>query len=468
MKTIKTLFLSMVCIGLTVTGRAQVDGSVKSFSLKEAQDYAVQNNDSLKLASKDVEISKKQVKETTALGLPQVSGKVDFQYFFDIPTQLLPDFVSPAVYGILLQEGVEIMTDPNNIPDGGMTPAQFGTNYNISAGLSVNQLIFDGQYIVGLKASKAVKDLSKSMLNTNEVNVRASVAKMYLQTLVLSQTQDLLNKNKDELDKNITEMTAMVKEGLTDQLDLDRLTLTKQRIDNQIKNIEHSHALVKLLLKLQMGYPVEDPIDLSDNIDQHLSTEALSTTETANAASRPEYQTLVLNRELQRLDMQRWRAGYLPQLVGFFSYSQNALVNEFDQVNNGDNWFPTSLVGVTLNVPIFDGLSKSAKTQQSKLNMEKAEINLHQFEQSVALQVQQSQNNYQLAKIELDTEKKNLDLAQRIYDRSKVLYDEGVGSSFEMTAALTDLYTAQTSYLQASYKLISAQINLEKALGKYN
>ena len=468
MKTIKTLFFAMASLGLTSTGMAQGDGTIRSFSLSEAQEYAVQNNDSLKLASKDVEISKKQVKETTALGLPQVSAKVDFQYFFDIPTQLLPDFISPAVYGVLLQEGVEIQTDPDNIPTGGLTAAQFGTNYNISAGLSVNQLIFDGQYIVGLKASKAVKDLSRSMLNTNEINIKATVAKLYLQALVLTESQLLLGKNQSELVKNIADMTAMVEEGLTDQLDVDRLTLTKQRIDNQIKNIEYSHAMVKLLLKLQMGFPVEEPIELTDNLEQHLSPETSMLSETANPQGRPEYRTLLLNRELQQLDMQRWKAGYLPQLVGFFSYSENALVNELDAINDGNNWFPTTLAGFTLNVPIFDGLSKSAKTQQAKLNMEKADISIHQFEQSVSLQVQQSQNNYALAKTELDTEQKNLDLAQKIYDRAKLLYDEGVGSSFEMTAALTDLYTAQTSYLQASYQLISAQINLEKALGKYN
>merc|ERR1711879_417765 len=136
--------------------------SAKSFSLVEAQAFALENNDTIKIAKLEEDKSLAQIKETRAIGLPQVKGKLGMQYFFDIPTQLLPDFITPAVYGVLLAEGVQIQTDPSNIPMGGMIPAQFGTNYQVSAEVSVNQLIFDGQYIVGLKASRAVKDLSAS------------------------------------------------------------------------------------------------------------------------------------------------------------------------------------------------------------------------------------------------------------------------------------------------------------------
>lgn len=465
MKLITTTLLFVLCFGLSY---AQESASIVSFTLAQAQEYALANNDSIKLAKLEEEKSQFIVNETRAIGLPQVNGSMGLSYFFDIPTQLLPDFITPAVYGVLLNEGVEIKSDPNNIPMGGMTAAQFGTNYNISAELAANQLIFDGQYIVGLKASRAVKDLSASLRNTTEINVKADVAKLYLQVLVLAETQELLLKNKDELEKNISDMTVMVKEGLADQIDVDRLTLTKQRINNQTKNILNAHALVKLLLKLQMGFPIENPIDLTDNIQDHMGAVESLIEEESNATARPEYNTLLVNRELQRLDMQRWKAGYLPQVVGFFSYQQSALINEFDAINNGDNWFPTTVGGFSMNVPVFDGLSKQAKIQQAKVEIEKAEIAMHQFEEGVALQVERSKNSYDLAKSVFETEKANLDLAQRIYDRAKIMYAEGVGSSFEMTQALTDLYTAQSAYLDASYKLISSQINLQKALGKYN
>lgn len=464
----KHLLLTTITITAILGKAIGQSDSIKTFSLAEAQTYALENNDTIKIAKLEEVKSKAQIKETTSIGLPQVNGKLSGQYFFDIPTQLLPDFVTPAVYGVLLAEGVQIQTDPNNIPMGGMTPAQFGTNYQISAEISVNQLIFDGQYIVGLKASKAVKELSASLRNTSEINVKANVAKLYLQTLVLAESQELLIKNQSELNKNIDEMKALYQEGLADELDVDRMVLTKQRIDNQIKNVLNAHAMVKLLLKLQMGYPVENPIELSDKLDMYTSDAEELVTLEANARARPEYKTLLVNRELQRLDMERWKAGYLPQFFGFFSYSENALVNELDMANDGDNWFPTTVGGLQLNVPIFDGLSKSAKIQQSRVEMEKVDIQIHQFEQGVIMQVAGAQNNYELAKSEFETEKANVGLAQKIYDRSKIKYEEGVGSSFELTSALTDLYTAQSTYLQSTYKLITAQINLEKALGQYN
>lgn len=465
MKPIKTVLLLVIMLPLVAY--AQLDGDPKGFTLSEAQQYAMQNNDSLKLAALDVEKARKQVKETTAIGLPQVSGSLSLQYFLDIPTQLLPDFVSPAVYGVLLQEGVPIRTDPNEIPMGGMTAAQFGTKYNVSAGVTVNQLIFDGQYIVGLRASKAFQELSASMRNTSEVNVKASVAKLYLQVLMLNETQLILKKNMEELDNNIVELTALVKEGLSDEIDVDRLVLSKRRLDNQIANIENAFSVVKLLLKLQMGYPVQDPIDLTDNLDMHMRDAVALLAEEANVANRPEYKTLELNRELQDLDMQRWKAGYLPQLVGYLDYSENALVNEL-KLGDGDNWFPTTVAGFSLNVPIFDGFSKQAKIQQAKVEIQKAEVNMHQFEQATHFQIEQAKASYTLAQVEFETEKSSLELSQKIYDRSKILYKEGLGSSFEMTAALTELNTSQSAYLQASYKLITTRINLEKALGKYN
>ncbi|MCB0737933.1 MAG: TolC family protein [Bacteroidetes bacterium] len=445
---------------------AQTETNKTAFSLTEAQEYAVANNDSLALLQLDVTKAEKQVMETRAIGLPQVSGELSLQYFFDIPTQLLPDFISPAVYGVLMQEG---LIEPKQINTGDMVATQFGTDYNIKAGVNVNQLIFDGQYIVALRASRTYKSLSRTMLNTSTINIRANVAKLYMQTLVLNETVGLLESNQEQLNKSITEMTAMLKEGLADELDLDRLVLAKQRIDHQTKIIGRTHEVVKLLLKLQMGYPVENDIELTDQFDMNLELADNSIlSETANPSARPEYKTLEVNRELQELDMQRYQAGYIPQLVGFFSYSQNALVNEFDAAGDGDNWFPTTVGGVSLNVPVFDGLTKAAKIQQAKIEMEKADVQMEQFSESVKMQVMSQQNSYLNAQESFEIEKLNMELAKKIYDRAKIKYDEGMGSSLEMTTALTDYYTAQSAFVDASYKLITAKINLEKALGKYN
>lgn len=458
------MLLTLCCIGLV--SLAQNDSGKTAFTLQEAQAYALSNNDSLKLLELDKEIAEKQVIETRAIGLPQVNIESSFQYYFDIPTQLLPDFVTPSVYGVLIQEGV---LEPQPIPEAGLTPAQFGTDYNIKAGVNANQLIFDGQYIVGLRASRTFKELSATMLNTSKVNVKANVTRLYLQVLVLQESVKLLEKNASELDKNLSEVQALFKEGLADELDVDRLKLTKQRVEHQVVTMGRTYEIVQLLLKLQMGYPVENAISLSDNLEQHLDGAAQELL-TTNAApkNRPEYKTLLVNQQLQELDMQRYRAGYLPQLSGFFSYSENLLVNDLSTFDEGENWFPTTLAGVQLNIPVFDGLTKSAKIQQAKIEMEKAEIQIHQFEESVKMQVMTQKNNYLNAQESFDIEKANMELARKIYDRAKVKYEEGVGSSLEMTTALTDYYSAQSAYVNASYELIKAQINLEKALGKFD
>lgn len=457
----------LTCTFILVTGlsvMAQETDSISSFSLIEAQEYALKHNDSLRLADAEVRIADKQVMETTAIGLPQVNASLEGQYFFDIPTQLLPDFVSPSVYQILFQEG---LVEPRPLDLGGMVPAQFGTNYNVTAGISVSQLIFDGQYIVGLQASRAFKDLSRSMKSTDEINVKARVATLYLQASVLEESIDVLKNNMVEIEKNVAEMKAMFEQGFTEQTDVDRLELSKQRLENQVASLENAHAVIRLLLKMQMGYPVDQPIQLKEGFRTHLEEDASLFDQQADPKKRPEYKTLITNRRLQELDKKRYTAGYLPSLSGFFSYSENALVNEFE-FGNGDNWFPTTVGGIKFNLPIFDGFTKSAKIQQAKLAVEKADIQIHQFEQSVKFQVMQARENYRLSLNRYQLEERNLDLTKRIYERAKIKYKEGVGSSFEMTSALSDHYSAQTAFLDASYKMISARIQLEKALGQYN
>lgn len=462
----KLAMLSMILVVIAKNSFAQTNNeSPMSFTLAEAQAYALENNDSIKLAKVDVSISKQQIKETTAMGLPQVNASLEGQYFFDIPTQLLPDFISPSVYGVLMSEG---LIGQKEIPQGDMVAAQFGTNYNVTAGISANQLIFDGQYIVGLKASKAVKELSQSMLNTTTINTKATVTKLYLQSLVLGKTVNLLKLNLEALDNNIKEIKALVKEGFAEDLDVDRLQLAKQRIDNQIANSENNAKLFVLLLKIQMGYPIENPIVLTEDFDSFIETNENLLIAEANAQNRPEYRTLLVNKELQHLNAQRYKAGYLPNLVAFFSYSKNALTNEFGDITKGDNWFPTTVGGITLNVPIFDGLTKSAQIQQAKLDEEKVDIQIHQFEESVKLQVQQSQNNYSTALANYRLEKANYELTEKIYNRAQIKYKEGVGSSLEVSTALTDYYQAQTAYLNAQYQIINSKINLQKALGQYN
>lgn len=460
-------FCVLVSLLAPYLGWAQESGTAQRFTLNEAVAYALDNNDSIKMARLDESIARLQVKETAAMGLPQVQATANMQYFFDIPTQLLPDFISPAVYGILVGEGVPIRSDPSSLDFTRMVPAQFGTNYNISGQIAVNQLIFNGEYIVGLRAANAVKELSATLRNTKEINIGANVAKLYLQVLALAETQDLLLKNKGELDKNLVELKALMTEGMAEQMDVDRLELTGQRIDNQLISVINAQILVKLLLKLQMGYPVEETIELADKIEDHLVMDASLLSAAADPQGRAEYRTLLVNKELQTLNKQRWQAGYLPSLSGFLSHSQNALVNEFE-LDDGDNWFPTTVGGFSLSVPVFDGLLKQSKIQQAKVELERTDLMIHQFEQAVTLEVERTKSAYSLAQKNYELEKKNLDLTQRIYERAQVMQAEGVGSSFETNTALIDLYTAQSAYLQANYKLITAQINLQKALGVYS
>ncbi len=139
-----------------------------SYSLKQAKDYAIQNNIQVKNSLLDVEIAQQKIKETTATGLPQISGSVGFQNFLDVPTSLIP----------------ASSFDPTAPPDL-LLPVKFGTDFNLNGTLQVSQLIFSGNYLVGLQASRTYKDISIQMVEKSELEIKAAVSEAYFTVVVL-------------------------------------------------------------------------------------------------------------------------------------------------------------------------------------------------------------------------------------------------------------------------------------------
>lgn len=433
-------------------GQDNKEGGNKAFSLKEAQDYALMNNDSIKRTKLDYEIARKRVKETTGLGLPQVTGSFDFQYFIDIPTQIIPaDFIP---------------SDPPP-PPGTTIEAQFGTEYSSTAGLQINQLVFDGQYIIGLKAAKTYKSLAQSMVTISETNVRANVAKMYLQALLFNQTLGILKNNLKEVDENLFELEESYKAGFIDETDVDRLRLTRQQIGNQVSSAERGLETVLLVLKFQMGYPMDEEISLTDSFDGLTNLGPLDSEPTAQPEKRPEYKSILLQKSMNDLAIKRDQVGYLPSLYAFGTFQEQNLSNEINYTGDDAPWFPISIVGLKLTLPIFDGLQKAARIQQSRLELQKTELQESSFSRGVQMETQRAYNNYTTAYETYQNEQSNVALAKKIFDRTQAKYDAGVGSGLEVNSAQIDYYAAQGNLLNAAYSLAAAKIDLDKALGNY-
>ncbi len=454
MKFLKTVLFIALFINLSFGQQ------IKSFSIDDAILYATKNSPEIINAKLKVQDAKQQKIETRAIGLPKLSFSGDYNYFFDIPTQLLPDFISPSVYGVLAQEQL-INHPPPQISDR-FFEAKFGQNHNLTLGANLNSILFSGEYLVALKTSKVYESFSNQQMEATIKSVKDKTKEAYLPALLINENINILDKNIANLNKLKNEMQQMYKEGFVEQLDVDRLVLSLENLKVERENIKNQELIVKNVLKLTMGYPIEDSLEIADNIDKILnSIDDAKLFSKLNLDKRPDFLTLKKSLELQNLNIKRYKSQYLPTLVGFGSYSQKMVGNNKDDLK----WFPTSLAGLTIKMNIFDGLGRKAKIQRAKLSLQMAENDLEKFQSVINMQVNNAKLAYTSANKSLKSREANLNLAERIYNTSKIKYKEGIGSSVELTQAEQSLYQAQANVLKAKYDLLVAKIKLYSALG---
>lgn len=434
------------------------------FSLEEAIAYGLENSTSIRMQELEILDADDQILEYKSIGIPTVNASVNYQYFLDIPTQILPDFISPSVYEVLFEENVLERRDINSSQT---FPARFGTDQNVTANITMNTMIFDYTWIKGLKAQKLYRELVRKQLDQKEYDLRSQITKAYLAVLIAGKNNELLNNNIENLEKVRNETQAIYESGFAELLDVDRLDFSLENLKSERENIFRLIDVTRNLLKFQMGFPIEEEIVLTEEFDELVNltiTEKVDLTEPVDFDKRAEYQAMKMGMELQEINEQVIRLGKLPSLRGFASYSRILQRNKlFDEEEAG--WFPSTAVGITLDIPIFDGMNRKARIARAKIDQEQTALNMREFEQGMNLAIQNGRVQFVNARATVLTRQKALNLAQRIYDVAQIKYTEGVGSSLERTQAEADLYTAQNNYINALYELVVAKTDLEVALG---
>jgi len=414
-----------------------------TLSLDQALDMATQKNVTMLNASLDIAYAETQVNEIKAQGLPQISGSTDFSHTFKIPTQIIPgDFVG--------QPGTTIAT-------------QFGVPFNINAGIGASQLLFDGSFFLGLKAASEFVNISKLSASASEINIKEGVTKAYYMALISEQNLSQLNTSLENIKKLQSETEQLYNAGFAEKLDVDRLTLSVANLEININKLQNQAKLAKQLLLNSIGVDVNQEITLTSELpDEPVSDSNVSD---FNPENRIEIKLLDQQQELNQLSLKRYKMGYVPSLYGNFSYGSSTFASDGDFDKLGDDWYGNGRYAVSLSVPIFDGFYKKAKMDQVKIDIEKTENTKRQAILGMSLQVAQAKTNYVNALKTIELQKKSQDLAERIYNTTSIKFKEGIGSSFEMINAESELTQAKTNYLNALYELSVAKIDLNKALG---
>jgi outer membrane protein TolC len=437
-----------------------------SFTVQQAVDYALKNNVNVKNALVDVKLQEQQNKEITSNALPHINGNINTTYNPAIATQVLPNFISPATYQVLIDQGVK---DGNGNPiqmpgDFGYISARFGTRYNFTAGLSLSQILFDGQVFVGLMARDAAMRFSRKNVEVTEEMIKANVTKIYYQ-LVVSKTQvELLDANIVLLEKLLHDTKIIYENGFREKLDIDKVSVQltnllteKRRLFNTISNGYYG-------LKVLMGMPVNEELELSDKItDENIKENILDPAYSYD--NRKEFQYAQIGKELNQYNIRRYKLSKIPTVSLTSTYAKSAQRNKWDFLGKGD-WFTVSNISVNVSVPIFNGFLTKTKIQQAKLQLEKTENNIQALKLSIDNEVAVARNNFNSAVAQLSYQKQNMQLAETIYSQTKKKYEMGTGSQLEINTAQTDLKAAQTNYINALYDAIIARVDFLKATGK--
>lgn len=444
----KKIFFLSLSILLAVTVRAQTSSTTPSaMSLQQCIDYALNNSNAIQNAKIDEEIYRHKRQEVMAMGFPQISASGTLNDFIDIPTTLIPGEFFGA-------------------PAGSFIPLKFGTQYNVTGGISANQLIFDGQYLVGLAASKTVMELSKRNTERTKIETEVTVTKAYYNALINTRRLELMSANLDRIKKLADDTKIMYDNGFVEKLDVDRINVTYNNLVVEKENITKLVGLSVLMLKFQMGMDVTAPLTLTDTLKTENFEQLLSATSTIDPVSRIEYKLLQTQRSLYNLDVRRSKMMYLPGLYAFGQYSFNAQRNDFDIFDADKKWYKTSIIGLQLNIPIFDGLQKARIIQQGKLNIMKTENDLINLTNAINLEYANAKIQLQNSTASLKTQKDNMELAQQVYNTTHTKYNLGVGSNLELITAQTALKEAQTNYLNALYDALVAKVDYQKATGQ--
>ncbi|MBK6482284.1 MAG: TolC family protein [Chitinophagaceae bacterium] len=443
----KRLLILAVFIAAAVFNTAAQTATTDTLrmSFRQSVDYALKNQVAVKNASLDAEISHRKSQEYTGIALPQISGKFDFADYLKLPTSLIPaEFFGgePGTYQAI----------------------QFGTQYNGTASLNASQLVFDGRYFLGIKASKTLAELSTKNVTRTTIETAQSVMKAYLTALVTNARYQQLEDNVASLKKTLDNTKALYESGFVEKVDVDRIAVGYNNLLVEMEKMEKYRTVSKYLLKFQMGMNVNQEIVLTDTLFEADFQQILQNAAMPDANNRVEYQMLQTSKSLAEMNIKQYQLGYLPSLYAVGGYSFQAQVNQFDLLPSSE-WYNTAFIGFSFNLPIFDGLQKARQIQQGKLELMKRDNNLVNFQNSMNLEVANAKSNLENAISTLETQRSNQELANEIVTISRKKFEMGVGSSLEVTDAETSLKESQNNYLSALYDAWAARIDLEVALG---
>lgn len=423
--------------------------SAQPLTVEEVVDYALANSFELRQSQLDIADAEARISEIISTGLPKLDGTVRYSYFPDVPNFLIPaQFADPEA------------------PPGSFIALPAGTRQSLNASLDMSALLFDGSFFVGLRAARVFRDLTEKEMEEVRHEVKWNVKRAFYSALLVKEQIEQLDVNIEAVGRLLDETRVLYKEGFAELLDVRRLELNYNTLTNQRNRTMAVDTITINLLKFQMGWPVDEPLEITGDMESMAASMQVQLPDMDfNYSDRPDYNVLEVTKELNEMNIRQIRMGYVPNLYAFANHTQNL---QRDNLFSSDEigWLRTTSIGATLTVPIFDGLDKRARIQRAQISKEKVMAGQDQLRHAIDSEVRNNYLGYRNAVNALRDSEEQMALSDEIYETVLTKYREGLSSSFELIQSEQDLLNARLQYLSALYDLLDTRAQLEKALGK--
>jgi outer membrane protein TolC len=439
------LFLGLFCMVL------QAQDLPDSLTLDEAIAYGLTNNRSIINANRDIQKAKKDRWKTIALGLPQISSEVNYQNFLEMPVSLVP----AEFFG----------GNP-----GEFSELTFGTEQNMIGSLKVEQLVFDGSYLVGLEASRVYLSISENLFEKTHLEIKKLITNLYSNALLAKYNILFLKKNKASLEENFEEIHQLFKNGFEEEESVEQIQLSLAQTNSRLKYANNLLRIEEDMLKFVIGYPIDSPLKLADELDDIFNEDLYFVTlpNPDDIQNNIDIRIADNNVKAEALLLKLEKSKALPKVNAFINRTYTGNSNDFTFADSDQKWYGSSLLGLNVKIPIFSSLGRNASTQKAKISLDQAKTQLEETQAKIRIEVNAAMNDYQLSIDNYYTEKENLRLAESIEQKNQTKFFEGMVQSFELRMAQLQLYTAQSNFVAAIQKVITNKLALETLLNQFN
>ncbi|MGA9213129.1 TolC family protein [Kaistella sp.] len=420
----------------------------QSFSLDESLQYAIDHNVNVRKAKIDRTIANQKVKETIGIGLPQIDGQAKYNYFLNIPVQLLPAELAGGDPGLYI-------------------PIKFGQKQSITNGLTLSQLLFNGSYIVGLQSSKTYKETAALVEEKIGISVKEGIMMAYAAVLVTDENIKTLEENRKVIEKSLYDTKETFKIGLIEYQNVEQLEYSYKSLLASQQNLNRSREKALMALKYLMGYPLDNKMALTSTLDELITKNEtlIDLNGSLNTDKHIDSRLAENALTISQLKLKLEKSKALPTLSAALASNYNAFSDDFNFLKSSQQWFNTSVVAVQLDIPIFSGLQKHWRTEQAKLDLEKAKLDVEDTKRSLSNKVYAATIDYDNAYNSYKNAEELIALSSSIYNKQRIKFNEGMGTSFDLQQSETQLYDSQAKYYQAAIELIQAKTKLDEALG---